>query len=279
MCQNNCNDYSLLTASTGIGQVTTANSSLTGAGAVTSVFTAGLNGAIIKSVTIKSAGPVTTGMIRLFIHSTTPQVTTLYKEVQIPITPMLASTPTPTPVLPMYETVLMGDLMLQAGRSLLATTAVGETFNIIVEGLDWEYPNPLPTDCCNFKQVTAITGQGVVSVANPNLDGSGAIVPIFTAPSPANANGALLKNLTIKALGSTSINGAIRLFISPNGQAWTLMREVLIPQTTQSAFEPSYKQIVPLNFHLQSNFVIGAATQNGEPFAISVEGESWSYPI
>ncbi|MBX2907621.1 MAG: hypothetical protein KF744_16370 [Taibaiella sp.] len=279
MCQYNCNDYSKRTANTGIGIVNTPNSSLTGSGTVATLFTAGQNGAIIRSVTIKAIAAVTTGMVRLFLQSPNPQVTTLYKEVQIPVTPVLANTPTPTPVLPMYETVLVGDLELQAGYSLLASTQTSDTFNIIVEGLDWEYPNPLPTDCCNFKQTSAITGVAQISTANTNLNGSGSITAIFTAPAPAGSNGALVKNITIKALGSTSINGAIRIFISPDGLLWTLMREVMIPQTTQSAFEPSYKQVVAMNFHLEPDYVLGASTQNGEPFAISVEGEEWSYPV
>lgn len=279
MCQNNSNDYSKRTANTGIGLVNTANSSLTGSGAVTTLFTAGQDGAVIRSVTIKAIAAVTSGMVRLFIQGGSPVVATLYKEVQIPVTPMLASTPTPAPVLQMYEAVLVGELELQAGYSLLASTQTADTFNIIVEGMDWEYPNPLPTDCCNFKQTSAITGVAQISIANSSLNGNGVISDIFTAPAPLGSNGALVKNITIKALGSTSINGMIRLFISANGQAWTLMREVQIPQSTQSAYEPSYKQVVAMNFHLQPDYKLGASTQNGEPFAISVEGEEWSYPI
>jgi len=279
MCQNNCNDYSKRTANTGIGTVAVANNNLNGSGAVTTVFTAGQNGSIIRSVTIKAIAPVTNGMVRLFIQGGTPVVATLYKEVQIPVIPTLTNTPTPIPVLPMYETVLVGDLELQAGYSLLASTQTANTFKIIVEGLDWEYPDPLPTDCCNFKQTSAVTGVAQIMTANTELNGNGSITSIFTAPAPANSNGALVKNVTVKALGSTSINGAIRLFISPNGQAWTLMREVMIPQTTQSAFEPSYKQVVALDFNLQPDYELGASTQNGEPFAITVEGEEWSYPI
>jgi len=274
MCQNNCNDYSLRTANTGIATINVANPYLDGtSGTVTTVFTAGLSGAIIKSVTIKAQGPVTTGMVRLFIKSV---ASALYKEVQIPVTPVLANTPTPTPVLPLFETTLVGDLELQSGCSLLATTQVSDTFNIIVEGLNWDYPGTLPDTCCNFKQVTAVTGVHVVSVANAFTDGNGTIVKIFTAPA---SNGSLVKNVTIKAMGSTSINGAIRLYVGNGGGAYQLMREIMVPQTVQSAYEPSWKQVVDLGFHLQPTYVLGASTQNGEPFAITVEGEEWSYPI
>jgi hypothetical protein len=278
MCKSTNNDYSLQTARNGIATINTANSSLTGSGTITTVFTAGLSGAIVKSVTIKAINPVTTGMVRLFIQKPTLE-TALYKEVQIPITPELANTPTPTPVLPMFETVLMGDLELQNGFKIMATTQTGNLFAIIVEALDWEYPATLPDTCCNFKQVTALTGVGVVDTANTLRTGGGNIVEIIKAAPPASSNGTLVKNVTIKALGSTSINGMIRLFISPDGTTYTLLREIPIPQTTQSAYEPSYKQVIEMDFNLEPDYVIGAATQNGESFGITIEGEEWSYPI
>lgn len=277
MCQNNCNDYSLRTANTGLAVISVANSNLDGtSGIVTTVFTAGLSGAVIKSVTIKAQAPVTTGMVRLFVKNVT---TALYKEVTIPVTPSLVSTPTPTPVLPLFETTLIGDLELQSGCSLLATTQVGDAFSIVVEGYNWDYPGTLPSTCCNFKQVTAITGVNVVSVANSFTNGNGTIVRIFTAPSAVSSNGSFVKNVTIKAMGSTGINGAIRLFIGNGGGAYQLIREVMVPQTTQSAYEPSWKQVVELGLHLQPDYVLGASTQNAESFAITVEGEEWSYPI
>jgi len=281
MCQNmgnnNCQDYSLLTANTGIANVNTANSNLDGSGTLATVVTAGQLGATVKSVIIKATGPVTSGMVRLFVQKANPTVTILYKEVQIPVTPVLQNTPTPAPVLPVYEVTLMGDLKLQSGDALVASTQIGDSFNIIAETLNWEYPSTLPTDCCNYKQVEAITGLSVVSVANPNLSGSGTIATAFTAPA---SNGTLVKTITIKALGSTSINGMIRLFITDDGGSpWSLMREIQVPQTTQSAYQPSWKQVVDLHYHLNAGYLLGVSTQNGESFGITIEGESWSYPI
>ncbi len=277
---NYCNDYSLKTANTGIAIVNTANINLNGSGNLTTVFTAGMLGSIVKSIIIKATEPVTTGMIRLFIQKQSPTVTVLYKEVPIQVTPILSATPTPTPVLPMFEIALLSNLELQAGYSLVATTQISNSFAIFVEGLNWEYPDPLPTDCCNFKQVSAVTGINVISTANPNLNGTGNIQPIFTAPPVSNSNGSLIKNIVIKALQSTSINGMIRIFLSADaGSTFTLMREIQVPQTTQSGFDPSYKQIVELNYNLQPGYVIGMSTQNPESFAVTVEAESWSYPI
>ncbi len=281
MCQNSngncCQDYSLQTANTGIATINTANGNLDGTGAVTTIFTAGQLGAIVKSVTIKATGPVTRGIVRIYIND--GNATALYKEVQIPVSPTLDNTPTPTPVLAMYETMLMGDIKLQTGHTLLASTQVGDTFNIIVEGLDWDYPNPLPANCCNFKQISAITGVGVVNTANENTDGTGAITTILVAPQALNSNGTRIKKVTIKAMGSTRIYGMIRIYVGVNANTFRLLREVQIPETEQSAYEPSYKNVIDLDFQLQAGYLIGASTQTADAFAITVEGEEWSYPI
>jgi hypothetical protein len=276
MCQSNncCQDYSLLKANTGIATINTANPNLDGSGSTTTVLTAGLNGTIIKSITIKAAAPATTGMVRLYLKNATDTI--LYKEVPIPVTPELKNTPTPTPVLPMFETMLIGDLKLEAGMELKASTQTRDTFNIIAEGLDWDYPATLPTDCCNFKQTVAVTGVDKVDTANTNLNGTGNIAPVFTA---ATSNGTYVKSVTIKALQSTSINGAIRLFLSPDGIQYTLLREIMIPETQQSAYTPSFKQVIDLGFNLESGYVIGVSTQLSEAYGITIEGESWSYPI
>jgi len=280
MCtsQSGCSkDYSLLTANTGIATPPT-NSALDGTGNTTTVLTAGANGTIIRSVIIKATEPITTGMVRLFIGNSTDTV--LYKEVPVQVTPVLTHTPTPTPVLPMYEVTLNGDLKLESGNTLKVTTQVANTFVVIAEGLDWAYPATLPDDCCNYKQTSAITGLGILATANPNLDGTGTIVPVFTAAAGPASNGSLIKNITIKALGSTSINGMIRLYISNDGgNTYKLMREIEVPQTTQSAYEPSWKQVLDMQYHLNAGYVIGASTQNGEKFGVTVEAEEWSYPI
>lgn len=284
MCQNTssscCQDYSKLTAGNGIVNIATANPNLDGTGQLGTVFTAGQNGAIVKSVIIKATAPVTTGMVRLYINKPNPAATILYKEVQIPVTPVLNNTPTPTPVLPMYEIKLDGDLKLEAGAVLMASTQVGDSFNVIAEYSDWEYPDPIPETCCNFKQTSGLTGLVVADTANRDLDGTGTIVTAFTAAAPATSDGSLIKNITIKALQSTSINGMIRLFISPDaGTTFYLMREIPIPQTTASAYTPSFKQIIDMNYCLAPDYILGVSTENAESFGITVEGEEWSYPI
>ena len=92
-----CNDYSLFTANTQITTISTANYNLDGSGTVAAVLTAGAKGTIVKSITIKAKGPVTQGMVRLYVGTSNASAISLYKEVPVSTTPMLASTPTPAP--------------------------------------------------------------------------------------------------------------------------------------------------------------------------------------
>ena len=289
-----CNDYSYQTANTGIKTATVANPNLIIDVAATTtyvtVYTAasglGADGSTIKSVIIKSIpdnfpfqGSLQ-GMVRLFISN--GKTATLYKEVPIPVVPQTPTLSLPIPQYTTFETILLGDLKLSPGFSLLATTQNAQPFNIIVEGLDWTYPNPdLVGVCCNFEQEAANTGIGTVSVANTAIDGSGTIATIFQAGATLGtgaANGSSIKTITIKALQSTH-EGIVRLFVSPDGSTWTLMQEIWIPQTTQSAFEPSFKQIIAANYNLKAGYYIGASTQNAEGFAITIDAEDWIYPV
>jgi hypothetical protein len=271
-----CNDYSQLTANTGVVTIATANSNLDGSGSVGTVLTAAGNGTTVKSIIIKSTAPVTTGMVRLFIGNANNTAAALYREIPIPTYPQLACTPTPAPIWPMLEIDLVDELKLKSGYKLLASTQNAESFNIIAEGFDWNYPGTLPAVCCNFKQETAVMGLGTVTTANSELGGSGAIVAIFTAPN--GTNGSLIKSITIAALQSTH-KGMIRLFISPDsGTTYKLWMEILVPQTNQSAFVPSFKVELEEAFYLKATYLIGASTQIGEKFSIIIEGEDWIYP-
>ena len=280
-----CKDYSLLTANTGIQTITSANNTMDGSGATTVITAGSANGTIIKSIRIKAAGrtgQVTKGMVRLFVSDGTTN-TSLYKEVPIPVTPSTPNTPTPVEVLKTFELKLDGDLKLTKGYSLLASTQNSETFNIITEGLDWAYPALVQTSgynlatCCNFIQETANNGIGTATVANTNLDGSGTIVPIYTAST--SVNGSFVKKITVKALQNTN-PGMIRLFISPSGsKRFTLFQEVMVNETVQSGFDPSLKFVLEQNFNIPAGYVIGASTEIGQAFAFTTEGWDWTYPI
>ena len=274
-----CNNYSLLTANTGIATISVANPSLDGSGTTVSVITAAANGTIVRSVTIKAIAPVRDGMVRLFIkrpNGPSSFIINLYEEIAITVAPRAAIVPIPAPQYAMFETILVGDLKLKSGEELVASTQNADTFNIIAEGVDWTYPVTTPDVCCNFEQIAAATGNGSVSTANTALDGSGTIENIFTADP--DANGAIIRSIAIKALQSTH-QGMVRLFISPDGSTWSLMREVWIPQTMQSSYKPSFNRVEVMDFKLEAGYSIGASTQNAEGFAINIEALDWTYPV
>lgn len=275
--QNCCQDYTLFTANTHITNVAAANPHLDGSGTLSTVIVPAGAGTIVKSVIIKAIGPVTTGMVRFFIYDGTSDKV-LYKEVPIPVTPQLHATPTPTPVLPMYQMKMDCDcLLLEGHKTLVASTQTGDIFILIAEGLDRTYPDPLPPACCNYEQNGGSTGATIISKANRRLDGAGVIEQVLKVPP--GVNGVMIKSITIKALQSTSINGMVRLFISSDGgTSYLLMQEIPVPETTQSAYEPSFKVVIDMNYCLQEGFVIGAATQNAEAFGITAEAEKWVYP-
>ena len=277
--QCGCNDYSLATANTGIVPITIGTPDLHGGGSQTAFTAAGANGSIVKSVIIKAIQPVTTGMIRLFVVNGSG-TTTLYKEIPVPTTPTLAATPTPLPMLTTFEMKLTGDLKLANGNSLAVSAQNSDSFNIIVEGLDRQYPttDPLPSACCNYMKETEENGLGIISVANQSLNGSGTIVAIYQALPIGDSNGSFIKSITIKALQATN-EGIVRLFISPPSTNFSLMQEIYIPQTTQSGFDPSFKQVIDMNYNLKPGYIIGASTQLAQSFALTVEAVSWSYGI
>ena len=215
-------------------------------------------------------------MLSLFIEDASGNVA-LYKEIPVPTTPALAATPTPTPVLPTFEMKILGDLKLDQGSKLKASTQNGESFNIIAEGLDWEYVTTVPGSCCNFLKEAGAVGVGVIATANSSLTGSGTIGTIFTAPS-GGSKGSFIKSITIKAMPSTN-EGVVRIFITPDRTHFFLLNEIYIPQTTQSAFEPSFKQVINLDMAIKNGYAICATTQLGQSFAVSVEAISWTYGI
>jgi hypothetical protein len=126
------------TANTGFATITTANTALDGSGTlgtdIWNVLTAASNGTIIQSVTIKAQVSTTAGMIRLFLYDGSN--TKLLTEIYVP-----AVTKSGTVNSFSSRIDFNGrDFALKSGWSLRATTNNSETFNVIAEGLNWEYP-------------------------------------------------------------------------------------------------------------------------------------------
>lgn len=122
-------------ANTGIATISTANSSLTGSGTLGTVLTADHNGTLIDSITIKALESTEPGMIRLFINNG-GLVTRLLTEIPVPYV-------TQTSIANSFSHRIdfngMG-FALEDNYVLKASTENAESFNVIAEGLDWEYP-------------------------------------------------------------------------------------------------------------------------------------------
>ncbi|MCK6639589.1 MAG: hypothetical protein L6Q81_05840 [Bacteroidia bacterium] len=129
-------DSTKFIANTGMTIVSTANSNLDGSGTLSTVLTpdSSKKGCNIQSVNIKATVNTTPGMIRLFIYNGTTNY--LFSEI-----PVGAVTKSGTAVSYSARKVFGGnDYALKATYLLKASTQVAESFNVIAEGLDWEYP-------------------------------------------------------------------------------------------------------------------------------------------
>ena len=121
-------------------------------------------------------------------------------------------------------------------------------------------------------QYTANTGMVSINTANSNLDGTGTLGTVLTAA----ANGTKVKSVTIKAKGSTTAQGMVRLFVVGAATA-ELIAEIKIPIITQSAADKCFEKYLPLDLDLQSGDVLKASTQIGDTFNIFAEGLDWAY--
>ncbi|MCA0430438.1 MAG: hypothetical protein LCH32_08040 [Bacteroidetes bacterium] len=120
-------------------------------------------------------------------------------------------------------------------------------------------------------QYIANTGIATLSVANPNLDGTGTFAAVVTGAS----NGTLIKKVYIKAIGATT-EGMVRLFLD-NGTTKLLLHEVDVPAITNTGVAPSFEAELELNFTLKAGFIIQASTQNAETFNVIAEAMDWLY--
>lgn len=116
-------------------------------------------------------------------------------------------------------------------------------------------------------------GNGQVSTANPNRDGTGTIATIFTAA----ANGSRIDAIALKALATTTA-GMLRLFLH-NGTNARLLTEVPVVAVTPSATAPSWEtqlnsnnlsSILPLV--LPTGYSLRASTEKAELFNILAMG-------
>jgi len=256
------------TANTGVVAIATANANLDGTGTLGTVLiaaaVAGMLGCIIKSVTIKAQGNTTQGMVRLFVVG--GGVTELIAEIEIPAV-------TKSTVDPTFEIYMETNYAIKAGYVLKAATQNAETFNVIAEGLDWNYYTTSVRP--ESTKYIANTGLGQVSTANTFRDGSGTFGNVLTAAS----NGTNIQTVTIKATGSPAA-GIVRLFIF-DGTTNFLMSEIPVVATTQSGTAHSFSRRVLFggnDFALKSGYLLRASTEIGNTFNVIAEGMDWTYP-
>ncbi len=258
----NFTDFSELSANTGMVNIATANANLDGTGATALLLTGSANGTIINSIIIKATQATTQGMIRFFLNDSTG--TQLLQEVLVPAM-------TPTAVEPSFETRISIELNLSTGTKLYVSTENAESFNIIAEGLDWVYP--ATPACCDHMKRYANNGLGLISTANPNLDGTGTIQDIITA----SLKGTTLDTIHIKGQASTS-QGMIRLFITNGGGNYYLFTEIPIAASTQTAIVPStINRTVNYSLIFKTGYILAVSTENADTFSIIMNGINWNY--
>jgi hypothetical protein len=131
----NINERAKYTANTGTAIVSVANSNLDGSGSLELLITGAQNGTLIKDITIKGIQNVTRGMVRLFHFSSGGGTSTmaLIDEVDIPAI-------VHSGIAEAFEISYELDFYLKAGDSIYASTENDESFSVIAQGLDFQYP-------------------------------------------------------------------------------------------------------------------------------------------
>ncbi len=122
-------------ANTGFTAISTANSNMDGTGALVTILTAASNGTIIQSIIIKAQVNTTPGMVRLFLYDGA-SATKLLTEVPVGYVTKSGIAHSFSHRIDFNEK----DFALKSGWVLKASTENAESFNVIAEGLDWEYP-------------------------------------------------------------------------------------------------------------------------------------------
>lgn len=265
MCE--CNNYSMQTANTGMVTLTTPDTSLDGSGATT-LLTAGATGGILRSLIIKAQGATSNGLVRVFTINGGNSA--LIDEIRIPTAPLIKPVNYPMPLstlslLPTSVVYKVYNLTLGPNDIVAVTTQYNERLNIFGEGLDISYPGTKPDVCCNFKEEYPVSGFTAINSATPSA--------IFTAP--ANYNGTCIESIDISALQSTS-DDIVGLYMD-SGSGFELFNEIKIPQSVQSSAQPTFKVKIPMNFNIQTGFIIGAASQSDLSYSIAVRGKAWLY--
>jgi len=105
-----------------------------------------------------------------------------------------------------------------------------------------------------------------LSTANSNLDGTGTLATLYTAPS----GGCRIEQINIKATGTTT-SGMIRIFKDDGTNKFLVWEEPVsaaTPSATVAAFSTSIR--LP-NLFLQNGTTLKASTEKAETFKVVTE--------
>lgn len=127
---------------------------------------------------------------------------------------------------------------------------------------------------------TVNTSGGILSVANPNLNGSGTTVQIFAT---TGVSAARVDYIHVQAIGATTV-GMVRIFVKKNSGAIYLLSEIAVEAVTPSGSVkawaadyypsvPTFNGPSPLNLNIGDSLI--ASTQNGENFTVAVFGANY----
>jgi hypothetical protein len=158
------------------------------------------------------------------------------------------------------------------------TTASGQKVHTFTSSGTFAVSSVVLPESSNYASNVGVV---VISTANSNLDGTGALGTVLTAgASGSGFVGSSIKTVTVKAQSSTT-DGMVRLYIQDTGGSNTwLIKEIFIPARIQSSIAQSYSTFVDFGdgFVISPGYKLMASTQNAEVFVITAEGLDLKYP-
>lgn len=213
-------------------------------------------------------------MVRLFIDDTSN--TRLLKEIEIPAMGQSSTDNT-------FELTIPLNFKLESGYILKAATEYGDSFNVIAEGLDFDYyASSVRPESTNY---TANTDSAAINTQNTNLDGSGTVATLVTAAAAASGyNGLAINSIYLKA--TTDIDpGMLRLYIQNTGTGSSntfLFKEIPLVPTEPSGTFPSFSRVVrfPETLQIECEFKIVASIESTSGNAVigTIDAMDWEYP-
>lgn len=125
--------------------------------------------------------------------------------------------------------------------------------------------------------ITPKIGWGTILTANTAKDGTGTVVPIFTA----GVNGSRVDQIKVRPTG-TSVATVLRVFIN-NGMTNataannSLYTEATVPAVTLSEMVAQVDTVIPLNLTLPAGYVLNCTIGTTVAAALAVTAQGGDY--